>query len=495
MQEFWSGERVSGEARGIPFRNAVMLPKPSPRPRPRLLIGGYVDRVLQRVADEGRRLADLLLQPPGFARRGAKIRELAEEAGRDPGELGNVAQLPLCIDDSFEAADRRARAVHRRLLRSARRGASRPPTARSGERPSSAPNSSPSTSMRGAARLPGPVRVRAEQVERFAAEVLPLARARGSERGMTEPPTSGRRWPTPPRWSRDGDIVVAGGCCYSRTPWAMLLELLRAGADRADARPQPDVLRVRAVPGHRAPPTSWYRAGSGSACGGASPRCSASTWSATPRSTRSGATSRSACGSWPASMGMPFLPTASLLGSDLLKRVPAQEMNCPFTGELLVAVPALVPDVALIHVHTVDALGNAQVDGPAYMDVEIRARRQHGDRHGRGGRPVGGDRPHQRPHADPGFRGRRGRRGPVRLLPARVPRPLRGRLRPLRHLHRDRQGGRRRRACASTSASTSRSPEASRGCSTWSAPRGCSSSAAGRASWWRHDAPSRRPSS
>jgi glutaconate CoA-transferase subunit A len=27
----------------------------------------------------------------------------------------------------------------------------------------------------------------------------------------------------------DGDTVVAGGCCYSRTPWAMLLELLRAG--------------------------------------------------------------------------------------------------------------------------------------------------------------------------------------------------------------------------------------------------------------------------
>ena len=27
---------------------------------------------------------------------------------------------------------------------------------------------------------------------------------------------------------RDGDTVVGGGCCYSRTPWAMLLELLRA---------------------------------------------------------------------------------------------------------------------------------------------------------------------------------------------------------------------------------------------------------------------------
>ena len=54
-----------------------------------------------------------------------------------------------------------------------------------------------------------------------------------------------------------------------------------------------------------------------------------------------------------ASMGMPFLPTASLLGSDLLERTPAQEMRCPFTDELLVAVPALVPDVALIHVQTV----------------------------------------------------------------------------------------------------------------------------------------------
>jgi glutaconate CoA-transferase subunit A len=70
------------------------------------------------------------------------------------------------------------------------------------------------------------------------------------------------------------------------------------------------------------------------------------------------------------SMGMPFLPTASLLGSDLLDRTPAEHIRCPFTGELLVAVPALVPDVALIHVQTADAIGNAQIEGPAYMDVE-----------------------------------------------------------------------------------------------------------------------------
>jgi glutaconate CoA-transferase subunit A len=46
-------------------------------------------------------------------------------------------------------------------------------------------------------------------------------------------------------------------------------------------------------------------------------------------------------------------------------------MRCPFTDELVVAVPACVPDVALIHVHSVDAEGNAQVEGPAYMDLEF----------------------------------------------------------------------------------------------------------------------------
>jgi glutaconate CoA-transferase subunit A len=46
-------------------------------------------------------------------------------------------------------------------------------------------------------------------------------------------------------------------------------------------------------------------------------------------------------------------------------------MRCPFTDELLVAVPALVPDVALIHVHRADVRGNAQVEGPAYMDLEL----------------------------------------------------------------------------------------------------------------------------
>jgi probable F420-dependent oxidoreductase len=109
MKEFWTGERVSGTAGGIDFRNAVMLPKPAPRERPRLLIGGYVDRVLKRVAEKGDGWLTYFYEPSPFRTAWGRIREHAENAGRDPDELDNMAQLPLCIDDSFEAADARAR--------------------------------------------------------------------------------------------------------------------------------------------------------------------------------------------------------------------------------------------------------------------------------------------------------------------------------------------------------------------------------------------------
>ena len=45
-------------------------------------------------------------------------------------------------------------------------------------------------------------------------------------------------------------------------------------------------------------------------------------------------------------MGVPFMPIRSMLGSDVLKLRPeAKEIDCPFTGEKLLLVPALNPDV------------------------------------------------------------------------------------------------------------------------------------------------------
>ncbi len=71
-------------------------------------------------------------------------------------------------------------------------------------------------------------------------------------------------------------------------------------------------------------------------------------------------------------MGVPFLPTRVMLGSDIAAiRPEAKQIDCPFTGEKLLLVPALNPDVALIHVQRCDAYGNAQIDGLQFMDIDL----------------------------------------------------------------------------------------------------------------------------
>ncbi|HEV3437908.1 MAG TPA: CoA-transferase, partial [Gemmata sp.] len=72
-----------------------------------------------------------------------------------------------------------------------------------------------------------------------------------------------------------------------------------------------------------------------------------------------------------ASMGVPFVPARSLLGTDTLAHSPAKIIECPFTGEKVVAVPALYPDIAAIHVHEADRYGNCRFNGTSVADFEI----------------------------------------------------------------------------------------------------------------------------
>ncbi len=72
-----------------------------------------------------------------------------------------------------------------------------------------------------------------------------------------------------------------------------------------------------------------------------------------------------------AAMGIPFLPTRSMLGTDTFKYSAAKEILCPFTGEKLAAVPALYPDVGVIHVHRADIYGNAQIFGISIADWDM----------------------------------------------------------------------------------------------------------------------------
>jgi glutaconate CoA-transferase, subunit A len=64
-----------------------------------------------------------------------------------------------------------------------------------------------------------------------------------------------------------------------------------------------------------------------------------------------------------AAMGVPFLPTRSMLGTDTLKYSAAKVVEDPFTGDPIALLPALILDVGLIHVHRADKFGNCQIDG------------------------------------------------------------------------------------------------------------------------------------
>jgi glutaconate CoA-transferase subunit A len=72
-----------------------------------------------------------------------------------------------------------------------------------------------------------------------------------------------------------------------------------------------------------------------------------------------------------AAMGVPFLPSLTMLGSDLMGLGGSATITCPYTGATLHAVPALFPDVALIHVHRADRAGNGQIDGYPHMDADL----------------------------------------------------------------------------------------------------------------------------
>ena len=72
-----------------------------------------------------------------------------------------------------------------------------------------------------------------------------------------------------------------------------------------------------------------------------------------------------------AASGVPFLPAHTALGTDTMRHSAARKITCPFTGEPLVAVPALYPDVAAIHVHESDRFGNCRIEGIAVADFDV----------------------------------------------------------------------------------------------------------------------------
>ncbi len=76
--------------------------------------------------------------------------------------------------------------------------------------------------------------------------------------------------------------------------------------------------------------------------------------------------------------GLPFAVLRGYAGSDLPKHNDRiRTVTCPFTGEVLTAVPSIRPDVTIIHAQQADRAGNVQLWGIAGVQKEaaLAARR------------------------------------------------------------------------------------------------------------------------
>ncbi len=168
----------------------------------------------------------------------------------------------------------------------------------------------------------------------------------------------------------DGDVVAVGGCLFSRTPMALVREILRQRRRRLTL-----VRNLMCTEGEfmmvagaaERVMTAWMSIGLPWGVskimrefveGG---KVAMEEWSHLALGLRFRA----------AAMGVPFLPTLTMLGSDLVGVGGMKTVQDPYTGQTLGAVPALFPQVAILHVHRADRFGNCQIDGYPHMDADI----------------------------------------------------------------------------------------------------------------------------
>jgi probable F420-dependent oxidoreductase len=103
LNRLWTEAMVDGKYMQHNISAAVMYPKPVQKPRIPILIGGYVDRVLQRAATAGDGWLTYFYTAESFTKSWTKIRNFAKEGGKDPDKLMNASQLPVMIGKSKAA--------------------------------------------------------------------------------------------------------------------------------------------------------------------------------------------------------------------------------------------------------------------------------------------------------------------------------------------------------------------------------------------------------
>ena len=169
----------------------------------------------------------------------------------------------------------------------------------------------------------------------------------------------------------DGALVTFGGATFSRAPMEFVRELVRQGKKNLNLIDREPAMDFDLLIG--AGCVEKVRTGMlGFEVFGMAPNFRKKSESG-ELVTKEGACQPIIAGFRAAAMGLPSIPIKGMLGSDLLtisEVIGSQkQIQDPFTGETMIAVRAIEPDVAIIHAQKADEFGNVRIEGPFYEDV------------------------------------------------------------------------------------------------------------------------------
>lgn len=178
MRALWGAKPGTFKGKYYQFEDVLMTPPPRQAGGPPLWVGGRRDPALRRMG----RLADgylsYVVTPEMYASALAKIDEAAQEAGRTITKFGTGHLLFARVDDSYEQAlDVATASLSKRYAMDFRKAAERYAGLGNPQQVAERILEFHAAGVRHiSVDLVGPYERRMEQIERFAAEVMPLVR-------------------------------------------------------------------------------------------------------------------------------------------------------------------------------------------------------------------------------------------------------------------------------------------------------------------------------
>ena len=108
MKAVWNSNPSSYEGRFISFKDAEIFPKPLQKPHPPLWVGGWTEPAMKRAAKLGDVWLPAWLTPEDIAMRFKKVKEMADQFGRDGDGVRLGIEVYCSIDKDSAKAKRDA---------------------------------------------------------------------------------------------------------------------------------------------------------------------------------------------------------------------------------------------------------------------------------------------------------------------------------------------------------------------------------------------------